>query len=693
MLDKVLEMVAQVEPLFFLESMLPWLEQAVQLSSMPEEDTSLYRADGLSYHWFENTFAVQYELIHSFIAALSSVARIAPQKFGQMATHLASLPYQTTQQLLAHVYSTVPEMYAEDALQFILADKRRLDLGDHEQYDSRQLVRAIYPFLTDDQRAELEAFILSYTPVWKRGGIRALQLRGLEQLFLLHSIPTDYLTERGLRCLHELERKFPGVRASESLKTTMLETVGSPIPENATKKMSDRAWLRAMGKYHGEIEHRDFLEGGARELASVLVSLVKENPERFYRLIDRVPDTVDDAYVQTFINGLAESSAPAEWLFTVVRRFVPQAGRDILRTTAWALEKRVKDGLPNDIMALLQNCIRGPIGKDETWWEQNDRQEPNESYRNSDRGSAFRTMMRAFDQQKSDQAKQHKWKLIEFAATDPSTALRSGAIEELLYVLHEDRERAISLFERLMGGHPALLSSHYTQEFVRYGIYKYFARMKPFIRALMDSDKEPCQQHGAELACIAVISPQALNSAEEQADAQSMATEAVTGSVALRCGAARVYSHNIANQCPICVQELEKLLNDEDASVRQVIGGIHARLRGEHVFSLRKFIEACAASPFLQDDMYQFAEYLWEYGLLDPSWTLSVIDIVLDNKHPVENRIWTHGSDELIRLVLRIYNDPTATDTLRERTMDVFDRLMGRYAGQAQKVLEEWDRR
>jgi hypothetical protein len=45
-----------------------------------------------------------------------------------------------------------------------------------------------------------------------------------------------------------------------------------------------------------------------------------------------------------------------------------------------------------------------------------------------------------------------------------------------------------------------------------------------------------------------------------------------------------------ANQCLMCVQELEKLLNDEDGSVRQMIGGIHAHLRGEHILSLRKFI-------------------------------------------------------------------------------------------------------
>lgn len=37
--------------------------------------------------------------------------------------------------------------------------------------------------------------------------------------------------------------------------------------------------------------------------------------------------------------------------------------------------------------------------------------------------------------------------------------------------------------------------------------------------------------------------------------------------------------------------------------------------------------------------------------------------------------------------------EPTSDDALRQRAMDIFDRLMERFPGQSQHVLEEWDRR
>jgi len=51
------------------------------------------------------------------------------------------------------------------------------------------------------------------------------------------------------------------------------------------------------------------------------------------------------------------------------------------------------------------------------------------------------------------------------------------------------------------------------------------------------------------------------------------------------------------------------------------------------------------------------------------------------------------GGTELIRLVLRVHNDPVADDALRARAIDAFDRLMERFADDAQRALGEWDRR
>jgi hypothetical protein len=182
-------------------------------------------------------------------------------------------------------------MYADDALRFLLGDRRRLMLGDHEQYDSRTLISAIYPFLSRKQQVELEERILSWNLIRKYYGKDALAVRGLEQLYLLQEIPAEHLTLRGASYLRELERKFRGLKASEKPVTVSASFVGPPIPEEAQAKLSDEAWVRAMRKYSGTVRHRDFHKGGAYQLSSGLQRWVRGDPERFYHLAWRVPLT------------------------------------------------------------------------------------------------------------------------------------------------------------------------------------------------------------------------------------------------------------------------------------------------------------------------------------------------------------------------------------------------------------------
>jgi hypothetical protein len=703
---EALKAVTQAEPKYFLDLMLAWLERAMELKGGLKGDGTYYDGDALSYNWYETAFVIKHALVQAFIDALISVARSSRDQFRQMASRLEESPYETPQLLLSHVYRAVPEIYSHDAQRFLLSDQRRLDLGDHEQYDSRQVIKAIYPFLSVEERSELEGSITSYRPIRKHRGLRGLRWSGLEQLYLLQAIPTEYLTERGLLCLRELERKFPGVRPSEKPITSQGGTVGSPISAKAVEKMSDSSWLRAMAKYKGGVTHKEFLKGGAHQLGSVLTNQIKNNPDRFYRLASRVPPDTDDSYVQAFINGLADSNAPVKKLIDVIRHFSSQPERDIKRTIASALERRAKDGLPDDLIDLLESYVRASFDESENWWMRDEERNENSSwhgglnggpyssYLNSDRGSALRSLMRILDHRDDEEARHRKWALIEFVANDPSTALRAGAIEELDYMLAEDRERAITLFERLMEGHPALLRSHSTQEFVYAGIYKYYRRMRPFILALMNEKFEEIQQRGAELACIASISPKALETAENQADAQEIAKPALIGPTPWRRGAAHVYAVNIASEfSDVCVAGLLQVLDDEDKKVRQFISGAFPRLGDEHIFKLRHFMEAYAASRALSGGRDQFIEYLLKCGLLDPQWALSVTAIILNNPQRTNDFEGFAGGEELIRLVIRIYTHPLVDDDTCRLSMDLFDQLMERYKPEAYLVLGEWDRR
>lgn len=704
-IDEALKAVSHAEPKYFLEQLLPWVERVLSLTPVRDRDDHYFIPDALSSLW-HGIDVVHRQLIEAFVAALTTLGRTSAADFRQMARRLQSSPYTTPQRLMAHAYRAMPALYTGEALDFLVSDPKRLDLGDHEQYDTRQLVEALVPHLTDEQVSQLEAAFLSYFPIRKYAGVAGLRWRGLEQMYLLQCIPTGRLTERGVRRLRELERKFPGVRASENPSTIRGGAVGPPIPGDVARKLSDKAWLRAMAKYKGNVEHKDFLKGGAMQLASVLLELVRVDPERFFRLAMNVPLDTDQSYVRAFINGLAESSAPADRMYETVRRFAPHAESGTVQAIARSLEKRSAEGIPDDLINLLEDYVHGEADEDESSWlreeerrRQGGRQDdfhnaPYNSYLNSVRGTAFGSLIRILDQRGTEQDRRRKWDLIDFVADDDSTALRAGAVEKLIPLLWDDRERALTTFERLMEGHQALLRSHYTDEFLYHGFLKNYKRMEPFIIGMMNEGGESVQQRGAELACIASISPLALESPEAQADARALALRTHAGHAPWRRGAARVYSGNIAGTCSDqCARELAQFLDDDDEQVRGFASDPFRSLEEEHIFSLRGYIGAYAASRSLGSGLQEFSEYLWKHGPIDPPWALSIIELILGNPHVESSEFHFDGGEELIRLVLRVYSDPLGGAALREHAMNVFDQLLIRSPGPGQMVLQEFDRR
>jgi hypothetical protein len=152
--------------------MLPWLEETLKLSYPRSNDDSGFGSDNLSHDWYGTTYVVKHTLMTSVINALVSVARSNSGVFRQIANRIASTEFETNQLLLSHVYRTLPELYAEDAVEFLLADSRRLDLGNDGQYDTRQIIHAISPFLSPDRQVALEDAIFAYRPLIRDWGFK-----------------------------------------------------------------------------------------------------------------------------------------------------------------------------------------------------------------------------------------------------------------------------------------------------------------------------------------------------------------------------------------------------------------------------------------------------------------------------------------------------------------------------------------
>ncbi len=387
--DEVLETLAEAKPDEFLESIWPFFERVIHVSTLPEEnEMSLYfPTDAFRDTWsIRSTRGVLYR--HHFGFALSQAMGKALQLLADMdasrcqewLNKLELLPYETPQMLVLDVYAKHPQFFTDRAISFLCNDVRRLELGEL-QCETRRLMREVAPFWSSTQCAELEHHILAHDhlPYYLHLGRRdlyILQRHGVEQWGLLLALGRERLTVEGKRRLREWDDKFRGQKLSDEPITGESGFVDSPIESSKVQKMSDQAWLRAMAHYQGDIKHRrEFLKGGASQLCRVLQGCVKEQPERFAKLfLEKVPLDVDAFYVRALLEGLAESSAPSELLFDAVRRFQHHNGPDVFGelppSIADALHKRADGGLPSDLMDLMQSWVDNtPPGRfDESYY-------------------------------------------------------------------------------------------------------------------------------------------------------------------------------------------------------------------------------------------------------------------------------------------------------------------------------------
>ena len=75
-----------------------------------------------------------------------------------------------------------------------------------------------------------------------------------------------------------------------------------------------------------------------------------------------------------------------------------------------------------------------------------------------------------------------------------------------------------------------------------------------------------------------------------------------------------------------------------------------------------------------------------EHGRLDSVWTLNIINELLNNKLWKENFMRSIGVDNLIRLILKIYNSPMTTANTQKFAMDLFDKLIQQFSRETYKI-------
>jgi hypothetical protein len=683
---KVFTKLAELAPETYLNNILPWIEKVMLISRGKLGGNNKFQHDALSDFWYEDIYHNFVVFIESIESALCNLKYKNSEQFLLYIQRLTDLPYATSQQLVARIYTKFSKDYTSSVFNFLIGDKRRFNLGT-EQYESCQLVKSCVPYLKKEELIMLEYSITEYLPVYKNFGIEGLELTGLEQLRLLHSFPRELLSSKGLRRLMEWERKFQGWVASEDPRRIHGGiVVDSPIGREGIQKMSDLDWLNAFKKYKGKKTHKDLAKGGAFQLASFLQEFTIDNPQRFYKLALSTPIDVDESYIRAFCEGLALSDGPTHWLSEVCLHFAKHLSNESKIYISWSLDKRVEMGLPEEINLMLEGFYRNTFINEGNIYDDVD-----SGSINTVRAVVFSTLFRSLASSETDTSIFRRWEILQYSVTDKCIYVRAAAVEKLKYMLQYDRDRCIIIFKRLMDGYPRLLEAHSTFEFCRYGIFSHFGLIWPYINDMLYHQKETCRENGSRLACIAAIS----SNLEVSSTHPKLLGKLVEGKVEWRKGAADVLSHNFTSiRSNEIVNSLIILADDESGDVRASVARIFYELKDEPVNTeYLQFILRFVSTKSVIKGFYPLAEYLWLNGIFYPQWSMEVIENFLENKHEDQERQWLYGAEKLIRLILRINIDPLSSTLDKNKSMDLFDKLMKQFVNDATKVLNEWDRR
>ena len=575
--------------------------------------------------------------------------------------------------LLLRSYTAGAKYFADDAVSELCNKTWRFECGypDSPYWIATQLIEAVTPLCSDENRAKLEEAILDYTTDYERapGGHKS---RGRACFALLSGIPIELRSGRAKARYAELERKFE--KAEFSPRGIQGGLVVSPIKETEAEKMTDEQWLKAIQRYDSDeilSDPENPKKGGALELARMLRKFVKKEPERFARLSLKFPVDTHPFYLEHTLMGLKETNGFTELKLDVCRKAYSES-RDEYGRAITDLLGSVREQLPGDAVQMLN-------------WLATGHSDPEKETRGR-AAEAIRDLIR-WDASYIDRFRT----TIEGLVRDRSLSVRAGAASILLYTTNHDWEFAFEQFSKLIEPQgdqtdsDCLLANPYVDSFIGHGLRDHFERFRDIIERMLRSKVPETSEAGARLASLAVL--------YQHTDAEDLVEEAIRGNASQRRGVAQVASANIGDTDYRlwAEQKLLLLFNDLDSEVCQEAAKCFHRLEGQSLESYEDLINKFCDSKACQKNSFSLLRTLEESSHHLPGITYDVCKKFLDRFSDEVGGISTSSHDSVAKLVLRTYHQHQS-DEWAPKCLDLIDYMcLERMYGIGEE-LDEYER-
>lgn len=672
---------AKAAPEAFIKHVLPQMLALIERTAQPQHADESEPVHDEIWHgaWAGDRHGDQLDddLLEAAEAALRAHAAADRDQFLVLVETNRDTEFETVCALLYEGFHGAPEELADAAMDFVLADLRRLRVGraSEDHWATRELLRAVTPYCSEDGFEALEAVVLGHYTPWEKSAA-GRKARGYSQFTLLDGMAADRLSGNARRRLGEWQRKFERQTPYPPMGVTS-GFVASPIGSSQTEKMSDADWLRAIERYSSDhSDPREPLKGGAHQLSQELQKCAKADPVRFCDLAEQIPDAAHLYYFDALLRGVGESEqdVPLDSARALVLRCHRLPDRPCGRWIGQPLRRYADDGpLPEDLVGILcwyaENDPDPPPASDDFRGNIPDLQRMEMQGLNSVRGSIASEIAR--------HVFRHEDNIDAFAGaittlvSDASAPVRSMTVDILSAMLGYRPQQAVELFARL-ADHPdeRLLAGRVAHPFLRWAGGRYLDQLKPIIDRMIGSDHDEVRVRGAAQAALAALANPA---------AEDLVQRCLTGGPGLRKGVVRVLAANVrdASYRDLCAHHLIALFDDPDPDVRAAAAEVFIAAGREGFDGINGLVEAFIISRSFDADGAEKLLHGLEMATSAPS------DLVLQACTAYIQSDFTgarsHGRGMALRnagdLVLRAYAS-ARTREAREAALDVIDQLL-----------------
>jgi hypothetical protein len=589
---------------------------------------------------------------------------------------LVADPHETAQWLLYDAMQEAGEAYADWAVVLLLEGDHRL-VGSYPSTvtveAAARLLAAISPHVDLETFAELEQTILRLRVPWER---RSTPI-GWCMFNLLAALEKSRLSEPAQRRLGELQRLF---RADQPPPRRILTGggIGSPIPPEAARRMSNDQWLRAIAKYNTEQANWTTMRGGAHELSNVLQSEASANPDRFARMTLRLSADTHPSYIDGLLIGFANAQAPGtpDLVFDAIRHIASFGYGEYDRWIGWPLKHHLDASIPDDIIQLLVDRALHSSEDGESWEEEpGDNQNIGERIVsngvNSARGACADLLgdilIHDFDG--------HRTSLVAPSlnelASDSSVAVRSCVARLISTCLAHAQPAALDAFQRLIQGDDRLLTSGYVADLIAYIALIDTTIIVPVVRRMLGSEFAEVRKTGGRLAAFMGLEVELAALMESAKTAQDPAARE---GVALVCARRLPHTSNPARASTV----LQELANDTNEKVREAVAGVAGAVRGQELRPFKEVLISLIDSPSFEpavDQLLITLEHASDHiDDLIMACALRFVDVFGTDVGNLSTRA-ARNSDRVGRLILRAYAQ-ARTPAGRSNALDLIDRLL-----------------